>query len=114
MQYHTHCHRALELRADTLTDMLQTIGAFKPDSRLDEFLQACEADARGRTGFEDRPYPQADYIRAAAVAATTVDTSAALLKGLQGEQIGIAIRKLRAQAINDYKQRYQHLTVESA
>lgn len=114
MQYHTHCHRALELRADTLTDMLQTIGAFKPDSRLDEFLQACEADARGRTGFEDRPYPQADYIRSAAMAATAVDTSAALLKGLQGEQIGIAIRKLRAQAINDYKQGYQHLTVESA
>ncbi|MCQ8118535.1 multifunctional CCA addition/repair protein [Methylomonas rosea] len=114
MQYHTHCHRALELRADTLTDMLQTIGAFKPDSRLDEFLQACEADARGRTGFEDRPYPQADYIRSAAMAATAVDTSAALLKGLQGEQIGLAIRKLRAQAINDYKQGYQHLTVESA
>ncbi len=114
MQYHTHCHRALELRADTLTDMLQTIGAFKPDSRLDEFLQACEADARGRTGFEDRPYPQADYIRSAAMAATAVDTSEALLKGLQGEQIGIAIRKLRAQAINDYKQGYQHLTVESA
>ncbi|OAI01036.1 multifunctional CCA tRNA nucleotidyl transferase/2'3'-cyclic phosphodiesterase/2'nucleotidase/phosphatase [Methylomonas methanica] len=114
MQYHTHCHRALELRADTLTDMLQTIGAFKPDSRLDEFLQACEADARGRTGFEDRPYPQADYIRSAAMAATAVDTSAALLKGLQGEQIGIAIRKLRAQAINDYKQGYQNLTVESA
>lgn len=114
MQYHTHCHRALELRADTLTDMLQTIGAFKPDSRLDEFLQACEADARGRTGFEDRPYPQADYIRAAAKAAAAVDTSAALLKGLQGEQIGIAIRKLRAQAINDYKQGYQHLIVESA
>ncbi|OAI03364.1 multifunctional CCA addition/repair protein [Methylomonas methanica] len=114
MQYHTHCHRALELRADTLTDMLQTIGAFKPDSRLDEFLQACEADARGRTGFEDRPYPQADYIRSAAKAAAAVDTSAALLKGLQGEQIGIAIRKLRAQAINDYKQGYQNLIVESA
>ncbi|MDT4289963.1 multifunctional CCA addition/repair protein [Methylomonas sp. MO1] len=114
MQYHTHCHRALELRADTLTDMLQTLGAFKPDSRLEEFLQACEADARGRTGFEDRPYPQAEYIRSAAMAASAVDTSAALLKGLQGEQIGLAIRKLRTQAISDYKQGYQHLTVESA
>ncbi|WP_026603072.1 multifunctional CCA addition/repair protein [Methylomonas sp. 11b] len=114
MQYHTHCHRALELRADTLTDMLQTLGAFKPDSRLEEFLQACEADARGRTGFEDRPYPQADYIRSAAMAAAAVDTSAALLKGLQGEQIGLAIRKLRTQAISDYKQGYQHPTVESA
>ncbi|MBD9354611.1 multifunctional CCA addition/repair protein [Methylomonas albis] len=114
MQYHTHCHRALELRADTLIDMLQAIGAFKPDSRLDEFLQACEADARGRTGFEDRPYPQADYIRSAAMVAATVDTSAVLLKGLQGPQIGIAIHKLRVQAVSDYKQGYQHLTTESA
>lgn len=114
MQYHTHCHRALELRADTLADMLQTIGAFKPDSRLDEFLQACEADARGRTGFEDRPYPQADYIRSAAMAAAAVDTSVVLLKGLQGAQIGTAIHKLRIQAVNDYKQRYHHPTIESA
>ncbi|OQW70968.1 MAG: multifunctional CCA tRNA nucleotidyl transferase/2'3'-cyclic phosphodiesterase/2'nucleotidase/phosphatase [Proteobacteria bacterium ST_bin11] len=114
MQYHTHCHRALELRADTLVDMLQIIGAFKPDSRLEEFLQACEADARGRTGFEDKPYPQADYIRSAAMAANVVDTSAALLNGLQGPQIGIAIRKLRIQAINDYKQRYLQTITESA
>jgi tRNA nucleotidyltransferase (CCA-adding enzyme) len=114
MQYHTHCHRALELRADTLVDMLQIIGAFKPDSRLEEFLQACEADARGRTGFEDKPYPQADYMRSAAMAATAVDTSAALMTGLQGPQIGIAIRKLRIQAINDYKQRYLQTITESA
>ncbi len=107
MQYHTHCHRALELRADTLVDMLQVIGAFKPDSRLDDFLLACEADARGRTGFEDRLYPQAEYIRGAAAAAVAVDTAAVLQSGLQGAQIGAAIQKLRGKAVNDYKQRYQ-------
>lgn len=107
MQYHTHCHRALELRADTLVDMLQVIGAFKPDSRLDDFLLACEADARGRTGFEDRLYPQAEYIRGAAAAAVAVDTAAVLQSGLQGAQIGAAIQKLRGKAVNDYKQCYQ-------
>ena len=115
MQYHTHCHRALELRADTLADMLQAIGAFKPDSRLDDFLLACEADARGRTGFEDRLYPQADYIRAAAVAAAAIDTGAVLDSGLQGAQIGVAIQKLRSKAVNEVKQRYQSMRgVESA
>jgi tRNA nucleotidyltransferase (CCA-adding enzyme) len=107
MQYHTHCHRALELRADTLVDMLQVIGAFKPDSRLDDFLLACEADARGRTGFEERLYPQAEYIRGAAAAAVAVDTATVLQSGLQGAQIGVAIQKLRSKAVNDYKQRYQ-------
>lgn len=106
MQYHTHCHRALELRADTLAETLQTLGAFKPTSRLDEFLKACEADARGRTGFEDRLYPQADYIRGAVAAAMTVDTAGVLQTGLQGAKIGDAILRLRAQAINDFKQDY--------
>lgn len=106
MEYHTHCHRALELRADTLVDMLQAIGAFKPENRLEEFLQACEADARGRTGFENRDYPQADYIRAAVVEAAAIDAAAILHSDLQGAQIGEAIRKLRIGAVNKFKQHY--------
>jgi len=106
MQYHTHCHRALELRADTLTDMLQAIAAFKPNNRLEEFLQACEADARGRYGFENQPYPQADYIRSAAGAARVVDTTALLTSALQGAEIGIEIRRQRIAAINKFKQAY--------
>ncbi len=65
MQYHTHCHRAFELRASTLTDMLAVLGAFKQTNTLPEFLLACEADAKGRTGFENTPYPQAELIKLA-------------------------------------------------
>lgn len=114
MEYHTHCHRALELRADTLFDVLQAIGAFKPDSRLEEFLQACEADARGRTGFENRLYPQTAYIRKAAAEATAVDTSAVFQTDLQGAQIGDAIRKLRVGAVNNFKQRYFSTTEQDS
>ena len=110
MQYHTHCHRALELRADTLTDMLQAIGAFKADSRLDDFILACEADARGRTGFENRNYPQADFVRAAANEAAVIETAAVLRSDLQGAQIGAAIRQLRIAAINNFKQRHLSAT----
>lgn len=110
MEYHTHCHRAFELRADTLTDMLQVIGAFKPENQLDDFLMACEADARGRTGFEDCKYPQADYIRTAAQTAMAVDTQQALQANLQGPQIGAAIQQLRSQAVNSFKQQFQTLS----
>ena len=106
MQYHTHCHRALELRPETLTDMLQALAAFKPNNRLEEFLLACEADARGRYGFETRPYPQATYIRSAAVAAAVVDTSKLSSSALQGAEIGIEIRRQRIAAINKFKQAY--------
>jgi len=99
MHYHTHSHRVSELRASTLTDMLANLGAFKANNTLDDFLLACEADAKGRTGLEHTPYPQADFIKRAAIAAANVDTSAVLQSGLKGEKIGEAIRRLRIQAV---------------
>ncbi len=99
MQYHTHCHKAFELRASTLTDMLGLLGAFKTNTTLDKFLLACEADAKGRTGFEEAPYPQAEMLQLAAKAAAAVDTSAILNSELQGKKIGEAIRQLRIKAV---------------
>jgi len=99
MQYHTHCHRAQELRAATLTDTFAALGAFKPHNTLEPFLLACEADARGRTGLENRLYPQADFFRRAAKAAASVDTSPVLTSGLEGPKIGEAIRILRINAV---------------
>lgn len=101
MQYHTHCHKAFELRASTLTDLLTTLGAFKASNTLPEFLVACEADAKGRTGFENRPYPQAELLKQAAKAAASVDTSAILNSELQGPKIGEAIRRLRIKAVTE-------------
>jgi len=102
MQYHTHCHRAFELRASTLTDMLAALGAFKPVNKLSEFLLACEADAKGRTGFEQAPYPQAELLNGAARAAASVDTSAILNGELKGAHIGEAIRRLRIKAVSEF------------
>jgi tRNA nucleotidyltransferase (CCA-adding enzyme) len=107
MEYHTHSHKVFDLRPDTLTDVLSTLGAFKDNLNLSWFLLACEADAKGRTGFEKRAYPQAQFISFAAKAAATVDCSSALNGSLKGSDIGTAIRHLRIQAvaaaINDYK-----------
>ncbi len=101
MQYHTHCHKAAELRAATLTDTLAAIGAFKANNTVDKFVLACEADAKGRTGFEQRPYPQASLFRQATLAANAIDTSSLLNSGLQGPAIGEAIRQLRIKAVAD-------------
>ncbi len=106
MRYHTHCHRAFELRPGTLCDMLASIGAFKEKNQLGDFLLACEADARGRLGFEDRPYPQADYIRAAQIAAKCIDSAAITDDNLQGKEIGLAIHRLRTHEISKIKQHF--------
>jgi tRNA nucleotidyltransferase (CCA-adding enzyme) len=102
MQYHTHCHKAFELRASTLTDLLTALGAFKPANTLHEFLLACEADAKGRTGFENRPYPQAERLREATKAAASIDIAPILQSDLKGSQIADAIRRLRIKAVTDF------------
>ena len=59
-EYHLLVHRARELRGATLLKMLEATGALRDQERFEHFLIACEADSRGRLGFEDRSYPQAD------------------------------------------------------
>ncbi|MEQ1558937.1 MAG: multifunctional CCA addition/repair protein [Methyloglobulus sp.] len=103
MQYHTHCHKVAELNPSTLVDLLNNLGVFRAHNQFSEFLLACEADARGRTGLENKPYPQAQYLLDAAKVATSVDTAAVLNDNLQGAAIGEAIRHLRIQALNNMK-----------
>ena len=107
MEYHTHSHKVFELRPDTLTAVLSTLGAFKDDSKLSWFLLACEADARGRTGFEQRDYPQAQLFSLAAKAAADVDCSSALDGSLTGSDIGAAIRRLRINAVTEVLKAYK-------
>jgi tRNA nucleotidyltransferase (CCA-adding enzyme) len=110
MQYHTHSHKVFDLRPATLTDVLSTLGAFKDNLNLSWFLLACEADAKGRTGFENRAYPQAQLITHAAKAGAAVDCSAALDGSLKGSDIGAAIRHLRIQAVTEATHSYKQLS----
>jgi len=97
-RYHTHCHRAVELREVTLLETLEAIDAFRRPERVESFVRACEADYRGRTGFEQRPYPQAEVFRQAYSAARSVDT-ASIASGRNGPEVGAAIRMARIDAI---------------
>jgi tRNA nucleotidyltransferase (CCA-adding enzyme) len=54
---HGNVGRALEMRADTLVKMLERCDAFRKPARFTDLLIASECDSRGRTGFEDRPFP---------------------------------------------------------
>ncbi len=94
-QWHTHCHRALELKPATILKVLQSTDAFRRPERFEQFLLCCEADARGRTGFEDRDYPQADFFRAALSAAQNIDVAAIQAQNLTGKAFGDAVNQQR-------------------
>lgn len=61
--HHTKLHRVFDLKPGTLLQLILALDGLRRPERLDQFVLACEADARGRTGFEQRDYPQADYLR---------------------------------------------------
>ena len=98
-QYHTHCHRALELRGKTLLGLLQATDALRRPERFEAFLLACEADARGRRGLEQCDYPQADYLRRALAAAREVSAADFSAQGLQGKALGDAIASERVRRL---------------
>lgn len=72
-EFHTHCHRAQELRPATMLRLLESLDAFRRPDQVEQFVLACEADSRGRTGFENREYPQADLVRNALAATRAID-----------------------------------------
>ncbi len=98
-QWHLHAHRALELKPTTVVKLLEALDVFRRPDRLEPFLIACEADARGRTGLEDRDYPQSDFIRQAFAAARDVDARSFVDRGLEGPAIAEAIRTARVGAV---------------
>ncbi len=108
---HGRCHKALELRPATLLKLLESLDAFRSGHRVTAFLDACEADARGRTGLEERPYPQRELLLSVWQAALAVDTRAVAGPGgegdgLNGEALGEAIRRARLAAITVARERF--------
>jgi len=103
-EYHTHGHRALELKPSTLLKLLQSFDVFRRPQRFAEFVAACEMDARGRLGLERRDYPQAAYLLGAAQAARQVAVQPLLAQGLKGAELGEALERERLQALQLYRQ----------
>jgi tRNA nucleotidyltransferase (CCA-adding enzyme) len=105
-EFHGHCHKAFDLRPSTILKVLERTDAFRRPERFDKFLLVCKADARGRTGFENRPYPQAEYLRGALRVAAAVPARDLAGDGMDGAQIGEALRRKRQQAISRFKSEF--------
>jgi tRNA nucleotidyltransferase (CCA-adding enzyme) len=99
-RYHLHAHRVEELRDSTLLRLLENLDAFRRPARFEQFVIACEADARGRKGLEDRPYPQATHLRRARELAAAAQLDESERAGLNGEQIAVALRAKRLLALS--------------
>ena len=101
-EFHTHVHRALELRPKTVLKVLEKTDAFRRPDRFEQFLLACEADARGRAGLENRRYEQAGLFRGAFAAASAIDAGG-IAKQVDKKKIPAAIRRARKKSIAEFR-----------
>jgi tRNA nucleotidyltransferase (CCA-adding enzyme) len=100
---HGNIHRSGDFGAAALVRLLERCDALRKPARFREVLLACECDARGRLGLEDKSYPQRPRLLGVLAAAQSVATekiaSDAQLAGATGQKIGEMIHKARIAAV---------------
>ena len=102
---HGNVHRSGEFGAAALVRLLERCDALRRPDRFAELLLACECDARGRLGFEERPYAPrvrlAEALRRVQAVDATAVAEAAVARGASGPEIGRAIHDARVAALKD-------------
>ncbi len=100
---HTHVHQSEGFSAEARLRLLERCDAWRRPQRFERLLWACECDARGRLGLEDRDYPQREKLAADLRATLGIDlaavSAAAMAAGKTGPAIGQAVQAARLQAL---------------
>lgn len=102
---HLNIHRLFELRDDTVHDLLARCDGFRKPERIARIALVCEADKRGRAGLADRDYPQARELLHLHAAAMSVRGADVARDGLDGPELGEALRQARIAAIRVARKR---------
>ena len=100
-ELHLHCHRLFELRPGTIVKMLEKMDAFRQPEVVDQFALCCEADKRGRAGFETRPYPQRVHLLHLYQKLTEIDARKIAQQCKDKSKIKEALTKARIRVISE-------------
>jgi tRNA nucleotidyltransferase (CCA-adding enzyme) len=101
-RHHGVVHKAAELRPQTVLKLITDTDGLRQADRFEEFLLACEADARGRKGLRDRPYPSSEILRTALRAARAVDSATVRsARNVEGAELGKAMHDARLAAVKE-------------
>ena len=98
-EYHTHIHKAFELNPKTILNLFNHFDVWRKPQRFAEFLVVCEADARGRQGFEQTPYPQRKFIWILYQEALSVNVQQIIAEGYHQQGIRSELNRRRKLAI---------------
>jgi tRNA nucleotidyltransferase (CCA-adding enzyme) len=102
-EFHTHVHQVARLKNQTLLKFFNRADGQRKPERFLKLLLVCEADARGRTGFTETPYPQRHYLTQVLQVLRALDTKSLVAQGFQGAKLGEEIQKKRLSLIAETK-----------
>jgi tRNA nucleotidyltransferase (CCA-adding enzyme) len=98
-KFHGKLHQAPQMRPSTLLEFLVELDAIRQPARFKDFLKACEADSRGRTGFENCETQAADLMLKVLEAASGVDAGVIASAHSEPEKIKLAVFEARLNAV---------------
>ena len=101
-KFHGKLHQALQMKPRTLLEFLVELDAIRQPARFKDFLKACEADSRGRTGLENCATPAADLMLKVLEAALSIDAGAVAKQFDTSDRIKEAVFEARLAAIDAY------------
>ena len=100
---HQNIHQAFELRPETIIKQFDKADLWRKPERLAQILLACEADMKGRTGFEAQDYPQANYLTSCFNAAKNIDIKPIIASGFKGADIKTELQRRRIEVVAECK-----------
>jgi len=98
-EFHLNYHRIYELKKSTIVKLLSRLDAFRRPERFEYFILACEADAKGRRGYEDSSDEKSQYFRSLFKVAAQVNITDILEQGFKGADIAEQLRLKRISAL---------------
>lgn len=94
-EFHSQAHRALELGAAELFNLLLHFDIHRRPERFEQFIAACEMIACS----ESRAYPPSAWLHTAATSVRAVEAKSLIEQGYKGAELGEALKRERLKAI---------------
>lgn len=98
-RFHGDMHKVDRLRPETQLKILERCDALRRPARFEEILGACEADYRGRLGWDEKEYVAAESWRKVLAAVQAVDAGAIARACNDPAQIPARVHEARGRAI---------------